>query len=98
MIQMPIPLLKQFWQKMVFDVRNNGEYSDAHLPTVKHIPLTFSNEYLKEFPQKEKFYLRCAGGYPSVIAPSILKSRGIHNIVDVAGGFAAIKNTDIEVV
>ncbi|PHR13239.1 MAG: MBL fold metallo-hydrolase [Aequorivita sp.] len=82
----------------VFDVRNDGEYSTAHLPTAKHTPLTFLNEYLKEFPVKDKFYLHCAGGYRSVIAASILKNRGIHNVVDVAGGFAAIKNADIRIV
>ncbi|MFK8059758.1 MAG: rhodanese-like domain-containing protein, partial [Polaribacter sp.] len=37
----------------------------------------------------------CAGGYRSVIAASILKARGFHNVVDVAGGYAAIRNTTI---
>lgn len=82
----------------VFDVRNDGEFTTAHLPIAKHTPLAFLNEYLKDFPEKEKFYLHCAGGYRSVIAASILKSRGIHNVVDVAGGFAAMKTAGIEVV
>jgi len=42
-------------------------------------------------------YVHCAGGYRSVIAASILKSRGIHDIVDIKGGYGAIKNTDIKV-
>jgi len=46
---------------------------------------------LAEFPDNETFYIHCAGGYRSMIASSILKSRGIHNLVDVAGGFAQIK-------
>ncbi len=37
----------------------------------------------------------CAGGYRSVIAASILKSRGIHNLIDIAGGYGAIKNTEV---
>ena len=82
----------------VFDVRNDGEYTGAHLPSAQHTPLSFSNDYLNDFPKNEKFYLHCAGGYRSVIAASILKSRGIHNVVDVAGGFAAIKNVGITVV
>jgi len=45
----------------------------------------------------ETFYVHCAGGYRSVIAASILKSRGIHNLVDVAGGFGAIKKVGIPV-
>ena len=40
-------------------------------------------------------YVHCAGGYRSVIAASILKARGYNNLVDVAGGFGAIKNTDL---
>lgn len=82
----------------VFDVRNDGEYTGAHLPSAQHTPLSFLNDYLNDFPKNEKFYLHCAGGYRSVIAASILKSRGIHNVVDVAGGFAAIKNVGITVV
>jgi rhodanese-related sulfurtransferase len=40
--------------------------------------------------------VHCAGGYRSVIAASILKKRGVHNLVDVQGGFKAIKETNIE--
>ncbi|MCZ4318689.1 MBL fold metallo-hydrolase [Aequorivita viscosa] len=81
----------------VFDVRNDGEYAGAHLPMAKLTPLGFLNDYLNDFPEDEKCYIHCAGGYRSVIAASILKSRGIHNVVDVAGGFAAIKNAGIPV-
>ena len=54
-----------------------------------------SNDHLVEFPQDGEFYLHCAGGYRSMIAASILKSRGIHNAIDVQGGYDAIKETDI---
>ena len=40
--------------------------------------------------------MHCAGGYRSVIAASILKARGFHNVIDVAGGYAAVRNTTIE--
>lgn len=79
----------------IFDVRNDGEFSNGHIPNAVHAPLGFLNNYLNDFPKSEKFYVHCAGGYRSVIAASILKSRGIHNVVDVAGGFAAIKNVGI---
>ncbi len=82
----------------IFDVRNDGEYLNGHIPEAVLTPLGFLNEHLKNFPKGEKFYLYCAGGYRSVIAASILKGRGIHNVVDVAGGFAAIKNADIYIV
>lgn len=82
----------------IFDVRNDGEYSNGHIPNVVHAPLGFLNNHLSDFPKNEKFYVYCAGGYRSVIAASILKSRGIHNVVDVAGGFAAIKNAGVFIV
>ncbi len=40
--------------------------------------------------------MHCAGGYRSVIAVSILKSRGFHNVIDVSGGYAAIRKTNID--
>jgi hydroxyacylglutathione hydrolase len=62
-----------------------------------HTSLEFINQYLNEFPSDKPFYIHCAGGYRSVIANSILKSRGIHNGIDVAGGFKAIKEAGIAV-
>ena len=80
---------------IVVDVRKPGEYDAAHLThnNLKHIPLDFINEKLAEFPTKDSFYIHCAGGYRSMIAASILKARGYHNMIDVIGGFAAIKGT-----
>jgi len=81
----------------VFDVRKETEYISEHIPTAQNTPLSFLNNHLAEFPDKETFFVHCAGGYRSMIAISILKSRGIHNLVDVAGGFKAIKEAHIEV-
>ena len=81
----------------VFDVRKETEYSSEHIPTAQNTPLSFLNNHLAEFPAKETFFVHCAGGYRSMIAISILKSRGIHNLVDVAGGFKAIKEANVEV-
>ncbi|MDO6674269.1 rhodanese-like domain-containing protein [Tenacibaculum sp. 1_MG-2023] len=79
----------------VFDVRKPGEYANEHIVDVPSTPLDFLNEHVEKFPTKEDFYVHCAGGYRSVIAASILKARGFHNIIDVAGGYKAIKETDI---
>lgn len=81
---------------LVFDVRKPGEYQAEHIENVASTPLDFINENFNEYPKNEKFYIHCAGGYRSVIAASILKSRGYHNVVDIKGGFAAIKQTDIK--
>lgn len=79
----------------VFDVRRAGEFVAEHVDGAKNTQLDYINSHLSEFPEGDEFYIHCAGGYRSVIAASILKSRGIHNLVDVAGGYGAIKKTDI---
>ena len=81
---------------LVFDVRKPGEYIAEHILDVPSTPLDFINEHLSEFPKEETFYVHCAGGYRSMIAASILKSRGYHNVIDVLGGFSAIKKTEIK--
>ncbi len=81
----------------VFDVRKETEYRSEHLLGAENTPLDNLNEHLSEFPEDKPFYMHCAGGYRSVIAASILKSRGIHNLVDIGGGFDAIKAAGMEV-
>ena len=81
---------------IVFDVRKPGEYTAEHVLDVPSAPLDFLNEHLTEFPKEAPFYLHCAGGYRSIIAASILKARGFHNVIDVYGGFDAIKKTGVK--
>ena len=81
---------------LVFDVRKPGEFASEHIKIAESTPLDFLNKHISEFPKKEEFYVHCAGGYRSVIAASILKARGFHNVIDVAGGYAAVRNTTIE--
>lgn len=80
----------------VFDVRKENEFISEHIATAQNTPLDFLNDYLDRFPENQPFYIHCAGGYRSVIAASILKKRGVHNLIDVQGGFKAIKETQIE--
>ena len=82
----------------VFDVRKEGEFSSGHLDKANHVCLSGINEHLAEFPKDKNFYVHCAGGYRSVIAASILKMRGYHNFTDIAGGFGAIKTTNLSIV
>ncbi len=81
----------------VFDVRKASEYLSEHIIGAENTPLDFLNDHLSEFPESKSFYVHCAGGYRSMIASSILKSRGIHNLVDVKGGFKAIQEAGIPV-
>ena len=79
------------------DVRKDGEYKAMHLDgdNVQHFALDFINENMNAVDSNKTYYIHCAGGYRSVIAASILKARGFNNVIDVAGGFGAIKNTDL---
>lgn len=90
-------LMEEKEEVPVYDVRKDSEYQAEHVENANLAPLDYINDHLSEFPEKETFYVHCAGGYRSMIASSILKSRGIHNLVDVAGGFADIKKAGIPV-
>jgi glyoxylase-like metal-dependent hydrolase (beta-lactamase superfamily II)/rhodanese-related sulfurtransferase len=80
----------------VFDVRKPGEWQSEHVVNSTNTPLDNINDFLKDYPTDKDFYTHCAGGYRSIIAGSILKSRGIHNIIDVRKGYSGIKLTDVE--
>lgn len=92
-----LKLLKELKDLNIFDVRKPDEYASEHLVKAHSTPLSFINDYMDKFPKNEPFYLHCAAGYRSVIAASILKSRGIHNLIDVKRGFAAIKNGGMKI-
>lgn len=80
----------------VIDVRKEGEYEASHVNEAYSRPLATINDWIGDLPQ-EHFFLHCAGGYRSMIAASILQSRGIRNFTEVDGGFNAIKNTTVPV-
>ena len=89
--------VKESGDVQVFDVREEGEYLSEYVLDANNTPLAYLNNHLSEFPETETFYVHCTGGYRSMIAASILKSRGIHNLIDVKGGFKAIKEANISV-
>lgn len=78
----------------VVDVRNLGEYSAEHLVDALHYPLGELNQWASKLGD-QPFYLHCAGGYRSMIAASILNSRGIRNFIEIDGGYNKIKDTDL---
>lgn len=79
----------------VYDVRKESEYLSEHVNGAKNTPLGSLNDHLGTYGHAKEAYVHCAGGYRSMIAASILKSRGIHNLVNVEQGFKGIKETDI---
>jgi hydroxyacylglutathione hydrolase len=80
----------------VLDVRKPGEYETGHLECALNRPLDYINEWTTQINPAETYYIHCAGGYRSMIAASILKARGVENVIDIAGGYAAIKSTDLK--
>ena len=81
----------------LFDVRKPGERASAHVEGSHFASLQFLNDHMSEFHRSKDNYIHCAGGYRSMIAASILKARGYEHVIDIAGGFAAIGKTGIQV-
>lgn len=79
----------------VLDVRKPGEFEAEHVEDAISFPLDFISENMDQIEDDKTYHIHCAGGYRSVIAASILKSRGFHNLIDVAGGYAAIAKTEV---
>ena len=79
----------------ILDVRKDGEYTASHLEDAQHFALDFIDNNMNQVHKNKTYHIHCAGGYRSVIAASILKARGYNNIVDIDGGFGAIKKTDL---
>lgn len=77
------------------DVRKPGEYESEHLEATLARPLDYINDWTSEMDPDQTYYIHCAGGYRSMIAASILKARGIDNVIDIAGGYGAIKTTNL---
>lgn len=77
----------------VLDVRKHSEYLSEHLTGAENIPLDYINEHISGISRNKTQFVHCAGGYRSMIFISILRARGYRNLVDVQGGFKAIKES-----
>lgn len=80
---------------VIIDVRKPGEFASEHVDGAINVPLDFINEELAQFPKNDAFIIHCAGGYRSMIAASILKSRGYTNFLEVIGGYNEIAKTHV---
>jgi glyoxylase-like metal-dependent hydrolase (beta-lactamase superfamily II)/rhodanese-related sulfurtransferase len=79
----------------VLDVRKETEHFSEHIDheNVLNFPLGNLFKDYSQIENKEQF-VHCAGGYRSVIAISILKAKGYHKLINIEGGFDAIKQND----
>ncbi|MBC6368672.1 rhodanese-like domain-containing protein [Algoriphagus sp. AK58] len=78
----------------ILDVRKNSEYLSEHVVEAENAPLDYINDSMLKVDKNQTYYVHCAGGYRSMIFNSILRARGYDNLIDVAGGFKAIKESE----
>jgi hydroxyacylglutathione hydrolase len=78
----------------ILDVRKKSEYQSEHIVGAESMPLDFVNDYQQSIDKDTTYYVHCAGGYRSMIFTSILRARGYDNLIDVKGGFKAIKDSN----
>ena len=83
-------------QNPIYDVRKKGELDTKHIKDAHHVCLSMLHEEIDQFPKEKNFYVHCAGGYRSVIASSVLKMRGFHNLINIDEGFDAIQHASFE--
>ena len=75
----------------LLDVRKNSEYRSEHVADAENVPLDYINDTMQQIDRNTDYYVHCAGGYRSVIFISILRARGYDRLINVTGGFKAIK-------
>lgn len=78
------------------DVRKIGEYKSSHIENIAHMPLDEVHTNCNDLDAKKTYHLHCAGGYRSLIYASIARKKGITQVVNVQGGYAAIKKAEIK--
>ncbi len=77
----------------ILDVRKKSEYNSEHIENAINAPLDYINDSMQMIEKNKTYFVHCAGGYRSMVFVSILKARGFNNLIDVDGGFAAIKSS-----
>ena len=92
-LMMDIPFDKNL---IVLDVRKPVEFAEGHLNEAINLPLQEMTDpaNMANFEDRHNLYVHCASGYRSVIAASLLKRQGIHNLSNIAGGWNKIKEQE----
>lgn len=85
--------LKDKGEVNILDVRKVSEYGSEHALDAVNAPLDFINNSMAKIDKNKTYYVHCASGYRSMVFISILQARGYRNLIDIAGGFNAIKDT-----
>ena len=79
---------------LVLDVRRETEFADGHIKDAVNLPLQelVDPGSMAILEERHNLYVHCGGGYRSVIAASLLKQQGFHNLRNVTGGWGKIKD------
>ena len=77
----------------MLDVRKKSEYDSEHIADAENTPLDYINETMAQIDKNKTYYVHCAGGYRSMAFVSILRARGYDKLIDVKGGFKALKES-----
>ena len=79
-------------QLLVVDVREPVQYAEGHVAGAQNLPLAeLDLTAIANFEENQNIYIHCGGGQKSMLAASLVKREGIHNIRVVEGGFKAIQ-------
>lgn len=78
----------------LMDVRRKSEFESEHVIDAINVPLDYLEDNMAKVDPSKEYYVTCGSGYRSMVFISILKSKGYHNLIDVKGGFAAIKESE----
>jgi glyoxylase-like metal-dependent hydrolase (beta-lactamase superfamily II)/rhodanese-related sulfurtransferase len=78
----------------ILDVRKNSEHQSEHIIGAENAPLDYLNDSMLKVDKNKTYHVHCAGGYRSMVFISALKARGFENLIDVKGGFNAIKESE----
>ncbi len=79
----------------ILDVRRSSEYNAQHIVGAQNFPLDNINKNMSEVDRHTTYYLHCVGGYRSMIAASILRSRGFQHLVNIRSGFRALQQETV---
>lgn len=79
----------------VLDVRRDNEFKNGHLMGAQNLPLDYIHEIQPGLNKHETYYVYCAAGYRSMAFISLLKREGYTKLIDVKGGFSAIRDSGL---
>jgi len=76
----------------ILDVRKSNEFAEGHVFDAVNIPLDYINDHMHRLDRDKTYYVYCGGGYRSMIFNSILRARGFNHLIDIQGGYKAIRD------